>query len=75
LLDEKLQHLTEGRSASRPYLSGTDHGVLQITFVHVPSHGLDVHFQCISQFGLIEVGPTGERLTDTFRNVIHDRTP
>jgi hypothetical protein len=39
----------------------------------MPRHGLDVHFERISKFGLVEVGSAGEGRSDAVRDFIHGR--
>jgi hypothetical protein len=46
---------------------------MQIALVHMPGHGLDVHFECVSKFGLVEIGPAGEGLSDALRDFVHGR--
>jgi hypothetical protein len=39
----------------------------------MPRHGLDVHLERISKFGLVEVGSAGEGRSDAVRDFIHGR--
>jgi hypothetical protein len=39
----------------------------------MPGDGLDVHFERISKFGLVEVGSAGEGRSDAVRDFVHGR--
>jgi hypothetical protein len=68
LVEQERTNLAESRPAPRPHLSHADLVVMQIALVHMPGHGLDLHFERVSKFGLVEVGSAGGGLSDALRD-------